>query len=288
MSRIVELEQNIRDIFNIPRRHKKTRSDKAAFFQACSAMDAIGDTELALQEYISCDTTFSDGLNYIFVYGVLQAIFLQQDAIRHLAESLELEFNLPQELRVIRELRNEAIGHPTKKTQKKGIKSFHQISRVSLSKNEFQLVSSYSDKEEYDIKDINLNEIIKTQSNFSERLLSEILDRLREDENSHRKKYMNDKLTNIFHSSLSYLLEKVGEGIRREEHRRFGLTTFESIVDMLNLFENKLRQRDEEEIIEDVKNDLAYPIEKVLRFLKEENGIDQRDAEIHFYFIKMS
>jgi hypothetical protein len=53
MSKVAELESQIRDVFNIPRRHKKTRSDRANFNQACSALDAIGDTELALQEFTS-------------------------------------------------------------------------------------------------------------------------------------------------------------------------------------------------------------------------------------------
>jgi len=53
MSKVAELESQIRDIFNIPRRHRNTRTDRANFNQACSALDAIGDTELALQEFKS-------------------------------------------------------------------------------------------------------------------------------------------------------------------------------------------------------------------------------------------
>ena len=95
MSKVAELESQIRDVFNIPRRHRNTRNDRANFNQACSALDAIGDTELALQEFKSNKPNNPIGISYILAYGVLQAIFLQQDAIKHLALSLGLAFNLP-------------------------------------------------------------------------------------------------------------------------------------------------------------------------------------------------
>ena len=100
-------------MFNIPRRHKIARVDRANFNEACSALDVIGDTELALQEF-KLKNCFM-GISYILAYGVLQTIFLQQDAIKHLALSLKLPFQLPPELREIRELRNDATGHPTKR-----------------------------------------------------------------------------------------------------------------------------------------------------------------------------
>jgi hypothetical protein len=149
-------------------------------------LDAIGDTHLALQEFVSCDDSFDLGINYILAYGVLQAIFLQQDALKHLAFSLGHPFELPDALKEIRELRNKAVGHPTQKALNKNTesKSFHHIARVSLTKNGFQLLSTYSDIDSFDSRDVNFVEIIRVQTEFSEHFLTETLQRLNADKDT--------------------------------------------------------------------------------------------------------
>ena len=288
MSKVAELESQIRDVFNIPRRHRNTRNDRANFNQACSALDAIGDTELALQEFKSNKSENPIGISYILAYGVLQAIFLQQDAIKHLALSLGLPFKLPDELREIRELRNDAIGHPTSRDvdRKNKIKSFHHISRATLSNTGFQLMSTYSDRDSYDFKVVQFDTIIDIQSEFCENLLNDILEKLKDDENNHRKKFMNDKLIDCFHSSLSYIFSKVKEGIRSNIGRDFALSNFKSIIEAISTFEKKLKDRGEEESIEYIKEDLSYPTEKVLQYLEGKEDVDLRAAEIFIDYIE--
>ena len=285
MGKVEELESQIRDVFNIPRRHRNTRAN---FNQACSALDAIGDTELALQEFKTNNTKTSIGISYILVYGVLQAIFLQQDAIKHLALSLGLPFKLPDELREIRELRNDAIGHPTSRDvdRKKKIKSFHHISRATLSNAGFQLMSTYSDIDSFDFQHVRFDKIIDVQSEFCENLLNNILEKLKDDENYHREKFMNDKLVDCFHSSLSYIFSKVKEGIRNDIGRDFALSNFKSIIEAISTFEGKLKDRGEEESIEYIKEDLSYPTEKVLHYLEGKEGVDLRAAEIFIDYIE--
>jgi hypothetical protein len=283
ISTVAELESQIRNIFNISRRHKKTRTDRAAFYQACSAMDAIGDTEIALQEFINTEISFDLGIRYLLAYGLLQAIFLQQDAIQHLALSLGIPFSLPDELKEIRDLRNDAVGHPTNRNRGK---SFHHISRVTLSTHGFQLLSNYSDNSASDIRDVKYKDILSIQSHFCEKLLLQILDTLRNDENAHMERFMSDKLSTIFHSSLSYLFEKVGEGIRDGEHRQFGLNIFEMIMKMISSFRSKLIERGEEESIECVMEELSYPTAKVRLYLEGAGQVDKRAAEIFIEYIE--
>ena len=288
MNKVAELESRIRDVFNIPRRHRNTRNDRANFNQACSALDAIGDTELALQEFKINKPKTSIGISYILAYGVLQAIFLQQDAIKHLALSLGLPFKLPDELREIRELRNDAIGHPTSRDvdRKKKIKSFHHISRATLSNAGFQLMSTYSNIDSYDFKDVRFDTIIDVQSEFCENLLNNILEKLKDDENNHREKFMNNKLVDCFHSSLSYIFSKVKEGIRSDIGRDFALSNFKSIMEAISTFEGKLKDRGEEESIEYIKKDLSYPTKKVLHYLEGKEAVDLRAAEIFIDYIE--
>jgi hypothetical protein len=66
-------------------------------------------------------------------------------------------------------------------------------------------MSTYSDIDSYDFKDVRFDTIIDVQSEFCENLLNNILEKLKDDENNHREKFMNNKLVDCFHSSLSYI-----------------------------------------------------------------------------------
>jgi hypothetical protein len=66
------------------------------------------------------------------VYGVLQVLYVQQDATRTIATCSGLSLEFPKELADIREVRNDSLGHPT------GRGAF--ISRSTLSPDGFQFL----------------------------------------------------------------------------------------------------------------------------------------------------
>lgn len=105
------LEDEIRDFINTGRNQVRLLPKRSTWNQICSSLDVIGDTTLSIADYISASFPTTPGLQYIYTYGLLQALFLQQDAIRHLAEAFELAHTPSQRLLKIRELRNSAIGH---------------------------------------------------------------------------------------------------------------------------------------------------------------------------------
>lgn len=276
---VVTLECKIRDIYNIPRRYRKSQRDRSAFNQACSALDVIGDTELALQEYRTASGEYGKGLTYILVYGVLQALFLQQDAVTHLAESLGLKIERPEELNEVRNLRNEASGHPTRKDLKRGRKSFHWISRGSLTRQGFQLMSMYSDADGYVFKNINLVNLIEIQATAVINLLSKVLDRLRKSENAHRSKYEAEMLIQVFRPSLPYLFEKLSEGIKKSEKRPSAAAAFHCIMQMLSEFRQKLASRKETGSIDHIEMEMADPISELTAYLQDAKKVNQRAAE---------
>ena len=69
------------------------------------------------------------------MYGVLQSLFVQQDAATVLASCLQLSFELPNELKAIREIRNWAIGHPSGRSDG----SSASISRFTLAHDGFDM-----------------------------------------------------------------------------------------------------------------------------------------------------
>ena len=51
-------------------------------------MDVIGDTQIAINSYFSLQGFKAEDGGYLFLYGLLQAFFLQQDAINNLSDAL--------------------------------------------------------------------------------------------------------------------------------------------------------------------------------------------------------
>ncbi len=123
-------EGRIRDLINTPRKQYLLMKQMNLWSQLCSCLDVIGDTELAIAAYIHKEFSQNTGANYLAVYGLLQTLFLQQDALFHLCEALGIgdpRDNYPR-LKEIREDRNASVGHPTK--LKRGKHTFCHYYRI--------------------------------------------------------------------------------------------------------------------------------------------------------------
>src|SRR3954463_2132457 len=107
------------------------------YVRACAAADAIEDADLAVHDYLGLDANESLDLGelYLQTYGVLQAAYVQQDAVAALRKIVGLSGSLrdiPTMAR-LRDVRNRAVGHlssdaPTRRNRREA--AF--IIRVSL------------------------------------------------------------------------------------------------------------------------------------------------------------
>ena len=115
--KIHKYTQEIRDIINEPRKQFHLIKNKKFWNQLCSSLDVIEDCDLAITAYIDGDFGTDHGEKYLKLYGILQALFLQQDAVANLCESLGLPNGLSShpKLKDIRDIRNDSVGHPTKR-----------------------------------------------------------------------------------------------------------------------------------------------------------------------------
>src|SRR5258708_2140824 len=84
---ITGLEDSVRDFINTGRHQLKLLGATETWNQICSSLDVVGDTVLSIQDYLLSPYPQSDGLKYIYTYGILQSLFLQQDAVHHLSEA---------------------------------------------------------------------------------------------------------------------------------------------------------------------------------------------------------
>jgi hypothetical protein len=83
--------------------------------QLWTALYVVDDVDLAIDTYLTADFPDDSGEQYLRVFGVFQALFVQQDALDHVIAILNptLPTKVADVLKDIRELRNASVGHPT-------------------------------------------------------------------------------------------------------------------------------------------------------------------------------
>lgn len=195
-------------------------------------MDVLGDTELGIHDFKSRDT-----VGYIEIYGLLQALFLQQDAVRHIANIFSFEISKLPELAKVREIRNDAIGHPMNRSNHK---SFHFISRSSVSKKGFDLRSHDGDTGENSYRRIDLEMVLEDQRANINKQLESIYLHMNDIESSHRKKYQEDKLNKLFPSNLSWLFGQIYASVSDIEEVQCAQANMPIILGIVQEFEGKL------------------------------------------------
>lgn len=141
-SRVAQLHEEIHSFIEASGLKNQLLHDQKRWGKLSSALDLLRDTQLALEAFLNLhpDIEVEDtkGDQYLAVYGALQALFLQQDALGHVHEVLEVPFSPDETLREIRDVRNDSVGHPS---NRRGGQSFHYIGPFSISRRGFQLMS---------------------------------------------------------------------------------------------------------------------------------------------------
>ncbi len=275
----------IRDAVNTPWQQNVLLADEKKRHQLYVCMDVIRDSQRAIDDYKALpDFTNQNGGN-LYLYGLLQALFTQQDAVDHITSNL---LNKPTginwkdeypKIYNIRELRNNAIGHPT---NRKSGKSFHLISQFSLCKSEFTVVSYYENNN-YDLSEThcNVSEIIDEQQNTVVSLLDDILTDLRQRLKTHKMKFKEDKLVEKMPIGYGYSIEKLGEGIS-SNYSIVGINLGELKSGIDNL-KSAIAQRYNDDKTPWCIEEIEYILQRFDEWIKNGTLFQNRDAGIFHY-----
>ena len=140
----------------------------------CCIMDLLNDTELAKQNYDQFDLTGPTkisypGEQYLRLYGIVNAVYLQKSAIASFVELV----NLPHKKKIIEDLNNleimqfrHIVGAHTVNFMEDNKINPHQIQRYALDQEMISTIDSNSK-----FKDYNLKELILKYDNFVIELL---------------------------------------------------------------------------------------------------------------------
>ncbi|MGZ4839430.1 MAG: hypothetical protein ACXVZR_12850 [Terriglobales bacterium] len=130
-----------------PRVASRLERDLPRWNQLHSALDALHQTHIAIETYNHAGGSVGEGERLLAIYGLLQALVVQQDALCHLAEALQtrpVRLNRHRRLEEIRNIRNWTVGHPTK-ADRHLVQSHHAIRRPKLGRGGFALFSAFDD-----------------------------------------------------------------------------------------------------------------------------------------------
>lgn len=290
INEIGSLEAAVREHINTTRYQNDLISDSDNWNQICSSLDTIGDTSCSISDYVEAEYPSKTGLKYIYTYGLLQALFIQQNAISHLSEAFGIKYQRSDKLKQIRLLRNAAIGHPTKQDRTPdGHTYYNYISRMTLSKQGFTLMQSY-DQGKTKFLDIELYPIINDQLDEVRSAYETIANKLKEADKMHKEKFKGKLLADIFHSSMSYSFGKVAEGIHSPDRGKaaYGLSMLQFIQKTYSEFEAAFKERGD--LDEYTKYDLDmynHALSKLEAYLKGESvGLSEIDAKIYHFYIR--
>jgi hypothetical protein len=142
-----------------------------------SSLDTIGDTEHSFDAYEALPEPKSFGEQYLIIYGVLQSLFIQQDAVSNVYAALDMDYQLSPHLKTIREIRNHSSGHPAE-VERRRVRIFNHIQRFGLSIRIFK-VGMFNVGGDLTMLDIDLPKLIEQQRDVLATELLTVLDRLR-------------------------------------------------------------------------------------------------------------
>ncbi len=294
-----EYTQGIREFFYDDRRRYPLLKRSGPWLQLRSCLDAIEDADLAIDAYLAGGFGESREAYYLPVYGLLQALFVQQDATFNLCESLaipETIHNYPR-LEDIREMRNDSIGHPTKRNRKKGQPiSYNLISRITLSLDGFELISHYSDGKLVS-KYVSIPDLIADQRKYISDVLTMVMRKLEEEEAAHKEKFKMEKLVSIFPSNLDYLFSNLISGTINSQYEQilYGKECLQQIKQTLAAFQKALARRGIEletyDSINYVHGLLEYPLDELEKFFRSffdggQPNINEKTAFIFAFFVE--
>lgn len=284
---IESIISEIRDSINKPRKQFQFLSNLVSWNKLCASMDIIEDSQLAIDNYEKLPSFDGFTGGYLYIYGLLQALFLQQDAINHLSqalfnENIDYKKNYP-EIYKIRELRNNAIGHPTNRNDGQ---SFCVISRISINNNGFSICHYFPNKDSK-FEDVDINLVITTQSSLLRTILERIINELKMEENNHRQKFSAQKLSSIVPKTLGYHISKLYEGIHSPVYNKSTLVKIN--IDVLNRVLNDIEKSIEERFnsinaIDELKRlipKLKFILNHLSELLNNNNYSQNIDTEVY-------
>src|SRR5437868_8774203 len=89
MASVQDLLGEIREFIQHPRRLHPLLSDSPNWNMLASSFDTVSDTESAVETYEAMPDVENCGMLYLLIYGLLQALYVQEDAVESMVRAFQ-------------------------------------------------------------------------------------------------------------------------------------------------------------------------------------------------------
>lgn len=147
---------------------KLSDSNKLTIYDTCRAkiqspLYTIEDCQSVVDSYKELPDFDANNAGYLKIYGLLQALYVQQDALSNLNKvtfNIAIDYKTKQELLAIRNIRNKTIGHPSSSGGE-----YFTIFKTTLKKSGYTLMVHNKD-DKTALLSINISKLISDQEMF--------------------------------------------------------------------------------------------------------------------------
>lgn len=203
-----ELIRQIREHINRIEKQSALLNNRGKWLRLTSALDVLEDTANVVDYYLNADYPSDIRGKYLFTYGLIQALFVQQDAANSICVALfDKEIDFKEEYPdayLIREMRNDVIGHPTNRCKSQ----FIYLIQVSLNKGSFEYIKEDVAHETPDIIKVSIQKAIGDVAICVNDILETTINKLNNEFRNYIDMHKERKMREIF-QRLLYAKEKV-------------------------------------------------------------------------------
>lgn len=260
--------------------------------KACVCLDTFDSTQAAINKFYSVtDTSMEYDIKCLYIYGLLQSFYMQQDAMSDFMQSIQLgkiKWNDPEfnKIKEVRRLRND-VCHPT---SDKYVKSFHFLS-VSRENSLSLKIGSYSSKDNYNFnfRNVCLKEMRDDQEHVIALMLDKVLNCFKKKILEHKLKFKNmRKMVDVIKGRYS---DELGKLYDEFDPNNETLTTYmKSNLDSLKMVIDEVKEglsiRHKMKCLKHDIEKAEYIIEKLYGYFSNGSSC-QMDIEIYADCLRM-
>ena len=258
---LYERMNRIRDLINMPRRQHVLMQDLSMWDMLCESMDAVGNTEQVLEDFLKEDVDGSDaGIGISSAFDILDSLVAQQSAVAELYEALAIPYSGDSSLENIQQTCTRVMKEVTDIGNAKSINS------------------------------VDIPELIGIQRSILRKFLNNVIKTLTKEEIEHRKKFERKGLSSAF-EHIIYPFEKIFDAIFSENspHALLVHAYVDEILRSVDEFKVGLEERGEpDDNISDIYENLDYSLQHIKAYFhkKKETHLHKKDVYIFAYFAR--
>lgn len=209
----IDLINEIRQIINEPYISNRLRLlEVEKWLCITSALDTLEDASSAIEFYDNSKSAKnSTGELYLYVYGLLQALYVSQECIVALRNSLvNREINFKEEspdLYYVRNVRNDIL-HATDRGEVN--KSYIYLTQIKMSKSNLEYYKQSKENFSLSSECVNVMELIDKNNGEINKYLEEVKNEVSEELKAKKEKFSKDKLVDLF-VNLNFIAHNLTE-----------------------------------------------------------------------------